>query len=85
MRNIRAKHTNKILISTDMKTKKFNYIKVIQQFFGYCWEDVSEYEANSNGTAKERKLLLHDLKEYRLTGYPTRVIFRREKNTLINN
>ena len=68
-----------------MKNKKFNYIKVIQQFFGYEWEDVSEYEANSNVTTKDRKLLLHDLKEYRLTGYPTRVIFRREKNTIINN
>ena len=85
MQNIRAKHTSKILIFTDMKTKKFNYIKVIQQHYGQGWEDVSEYEANSNGTTKDRKTLLHDLKEYRLTGYLTRVIFRREKNTLINN
>ena len=85
MRNTRTKHTYKILKFTEMKTKKINYIKVIQQYFGNGWEDVSEYEANSNGTAKDKKLLLHDLKEYRLTGYPTRVIFRREKNTLINN
>ena len=62
-----------------MKPKKYNYIKVIQQYFGNGWEDVSEYEANSNGTAKDKKLLLHDLREYRLTGYPTKVIFRREK------
>lgn len=62
-----------------MRTKKYEYLKVIQQFFGNGWEDVSEYEANSNGTAKDKKLLLHDLREYRLTGYPTKVIFRREK------
>ena len=62
-----------------MKTKKYNYIKVIQQFFGYGWEDVSEYEAKSNGAAIDKKHLMHDLKEYRLTGYATRVIFRREK------
>ena len=62
-----------------MKTKKYNYIKVIQQYFGNGWEDVSEYEANSNGAAIDKKLILHDLREYRLTGYPTRVIFRREK------
>lgn len=74
---------------------KYNYVKVIQQFFNgaYGWEDVSEYECNSTGQTKEmsgvfkelkngrkRELtsLEHDLKEYQLTGYPTRVIFRRE-------
>ena len=30
------------------------------------------------GRERELTLLAHDLKEYRLTGYPTRVIFRRE-------
>lgn len=62
-----------------MKPKKYNYIKVIQQYFGNGWEDVSEYEAKSNGTAIDKKHLMYDLREYRLTGYPTRVIFRREK------
>lgn len=72
-----------------MRTNKYNYIKVIQQNYGYGWEDVSEYEANSSFIAKEisnklnpkgRKetLLNHDLREYRLTGYATRVINRRE-------
>ena len=61
-----------------MKTTKCNYIKVIQQHYGQGWEDVSEYEANSTGSARDRKLLMHDLKEYRLTGYPTRTIFRKE-------
>lgn len=61
-----------------MKTTKYNYIKVIQQHYGQGWEDVSEYEANSTGNAKDIKLLVHDLKEYRRTGYPTRTIFRKE-------
>lgn len=74
-----------------MKTNKYNYIKVIQQNCGYGWEDVSEYEANSNfiATGISNKLspkgiketvLNHDLREYRLTGYATRVINRRELN-----
>ncbi len=78
-----------------MKKLKYNYLNVIQQYYGYGWEDVSEYAANSNGVSSElsgsfvilksgRKreltLLTHDVREYRLTGYPTRVIFRREAN-----
>jgi len=62
-----------------MKLNKFNYILVIQQFFGN-WEDMSEYEATATQNAKDKELLRHDLKEYRLTGYPTRVIFRKELN-----
>lgn len=59
---------------------KYNYFKVIQQFYGaYGWEDVSHYEATSTGNAIDKNLLKHDLKEYCTTGYPTRVIFRREK------
>jgi len=81
--------------------KKYNYLNVIQQNYGgYGWEDVSEYDSDSAGNDKShvekmeqvttkigsfrlRKvtLLQHDLKEYRLTGYPTRVIKRRELNT----
>jgi hypothetical protein len=63
-----------------MKTKKYNYNKVIQQNYGQGWEDVSEYETNSQGTTKDKSLLMHDLKEYRLLGYPTRVIFRKSLN-----
>jgi len=62
-----------------MKQNKYNYSLIIQQYYN-VWEDVSEYEANSTGRAKDRKLLQHDKKEYQLTGYPTRVIFRKEKN-----
>jgi len=76
-----------------MKTK-YTYVKVIQQYFG-IWEDVSEYETNSLGTPKDyiqekfasdtlrntkQSLLKHDLKEYKLMGYPVRVIRRKELN-----
>jgi len=79
------------------KKNKFTYLNVIQQNYGKGWEDVSEYEATSNGTSIEmsgkfienksgRKieltLLRHDLIEYRFTGYATRVIFRKERNEL---
>lgn len=80
-----------------MRQNKYEYSNVIQQNYGaYGWEDVSEYEADSTGHSKEmsgkfierpngRKreltLLAHDLKEYRLTGHPTRVIFRRTLKT----
>lgn len=75
--------------------RKYNYLKVIQQNFGQGWEDVSSYECNSyfisseksgvfytdkHGRKREYYLFEHDLKEYRFTGYPTRVIFRREKS-----
>jgi len=75
-----------------MKTNKYTYLKVIQQNFGQGWEDVSEYETNSQGVTKELSdkvinkyghrlsLLQHDLKEYRLMGYPTRVIQRKQLN-----
>lgn len=76
-----------------MKATKYNYLKVIQQHYGQGWEDVSEYECNSafinseksgsfytdkHGRLRERSLIAHDLAEYRLTGYPTRLINRRE-------
>lgn len=76
-----------------MKTLKYKYIKVIQQHYGQGWEDISEYETDSKGEPKEftdtvinpkfpfrkQSLLAHDLKEYRLMGYSTRVIQRKEK------
>jgi len=61
-----------------MRTNKYNYLKVIQQNYGQGWEDVSEYETNSQGVTKDSNLLKHDLKEYRLMGYNTRVIKRKE-------
>ena len=84
-----------------MKTNKFNYLNVIQQNYGFGWEDVSEYEADSTGRSinkslhsgtfhtntktgrtREMTLLSHDFKEYQLTGYHTRIIFRKELNTI---
>jgi hypothetical protein len=64
--------------------RKYNYLLVIQQHFGQGWEDVSEYDATSKGVAIDREpngktTFSHDLKEYRLAGYPTRFISRREK------
>jgi len=77
------------------KQNKYKYLSVIQQYYGQGWEDVSEYETNSSyqnfeksgifytdakGRQRERSLINHDLKEYRLTGYPTRLINRKELN-----
>lgn len=77
-----------------MKTKKYYYCSVIQQNYWCGWEDVSEYETNSQfvnteksgkfytdkrGNKREYSLISHDLKEYRLTGYQTRLINRKSK------
>ncbi len=64
------------------KPKKYNYFRVIQQHYGQGWEDVSYYGCinSSFGMDKEtRDLLSHDFKEYRLMGYATRIISRKEK------
>lgn len=82
-----------------MKTNKYKYLKVIQQNYGQGWEDVSEYETDSEGNHKEFSgkvrqlgngmfkaipLITLDLKEYKLLGYPTRVIRRKELIDIIN-
>lgn len=68
-------------------TNKYTYLKVIQQKFGREWEDASDYETDSTyyplekhfnpSTNKTTTLLNHDLNEYRMMGYPIRVIRRR--------
>lgn len=73
-----------------MKTNKYTYLKVIQQNYGKGWEDVSEYETDSYGVPVEKvqsinsrgtqSLLIHDYKEYKLLGYPTRVVKRKQLN-----
>lgn len=73
---------------------KYIYLAVIQQHFGaYGWEDVSEYATDSTYfpieksdkpnpiTGRPESLLNHDLREYKMHGFPTRVIHRRELNT----
>lgn len=59
------------------RINKWVNLRVIQQHYGYKWEDVSEYNTKEEGY---RELLKHDLKEYRLMGYATRVISRRVLN-----
>jgi hypothetical protein len=79
------------------KTNKFKYLIVIQQYFGTTWEDSSEYECNSNWIPKEvstipnpltkrtESLLAHDLREYKLMGYPTRTVRRKIANNEVQN
>lgn len=77
------------------RVNKYSYVKVIQQHYGQGWEDVSEYECNSNyiplefndkiminskGREYRETLLRHDLREYVLLGYSTRVIKRKVLN-----
>jgi hypothetical protein len=64
---------------------KYKYLLVIQQYYSNCWEDASEYECNSQGLAKDKRLIHEDKKNYILLGYPTRVIFRKELNYDIND
>lgn len=61
---------------------KYEYSKVIQQNYGNGYEDVSMYKTNSTNTIKDKSELncyRNDLKEYKLMGYPTRVINRKTK------
>jgi hypothetical protein len=82
-------------ISNTKRVNKYSYVKVIQQHYGQGWEDVSEYTCNSsymllefndkvmiNNKGREYKetLLKHDLREYSLMGYSTRVINRKVLN-----
>lgn len=66
-----------IIQSTPNATKKpkYSYLWVIQQHYGYGWEDVSEYDKADTKWSDVK----HDINEYRITGYPTRYINRREK------
>ena len=58
-----------------IKQTKYKYVKVIQGYFGYGWEDVSEYGKSGFYTVK------NDLKEYRLSNTGAyRVIDRRVLN-----
>ena len=65
-----------------MKKNKYYYAKVIQQNYGQGWEDASEYETNSlyYHSKEDRQNMKSDLSNYRLMGYPTRVVKRRELN-----
>ena len=61
------------------KKNKYAYATVIQFRYGDLpWEDVSEYR-----TAEEKKNVMRDLKEYRMSGYGQyRAVERRVPNEL---
>jgi hypothetical protein len=71
-----------------MTQNKYNYLAVIQQNYGFGWEDNSEYQTDSKGNPIEYKiikgkkisLLRNDFNEYLKTGYDTRIIKRKELN-----
>ena len=68
-----------------MKSKnKYTWYTIIQQYYIGCgWEDVSHYEHTKSKfwpDKETKELLNHDLAEYRLMGYATRVIRRKELN-----
>jgi hypothetical protein len=78
-----------------MRKNKYNYYLVIQQNYGFGWEDNSHYICKSDRTPLEQSgqfretksglkipisLYMHDLTEYRKTGYNTRTICRKELN-----
>lgn len=72
----------KTINSTQINAKrnKYTYLIVIQQTYGFGWEDNSEYECTSSYVPKDKETYKADLKEYRLTGYNTRSINRKELN-----
>ena len=61
------------------KKNKYAYATVIQFRYGDLpWEDVSEYR-----TTEEKKNVMRDLKEYRMSGYGQyRAVERRVPNEL---
>jgi hypothetical protein len=71
-----------------MKQNKYTYLAVIQQNYGFGWENNSEYQTDSKGNplvydlvkGKYISLLKHDYNEYLRTGYATRIIKRKELN-----
>ena len=61
------------------KKNKYAYATVIQfKYWDLPWEDVSEYR-----TTREKKNVMRDLKEYRMSGYGQyRAVERRIPNEL---
>ena len=60
-----------------MRKNKYNYLWVIQGFYGDSWEDLSEYDKKEYSY----KDVLHDYREYKVSdSYPKRLIKRRVLN-----
>ena len=70
-----------------MNGNKYTYYKVIQQNYGYGWDDVDFYETNSRyffESVEDKKNFKENLRLYRTElPYPVRVVHRKEK-TLFN-
>lgn len=59
------------------RKNKYNYLWVIQGFYGYGWEDLSEYDKKEYSWGDVK----HDYREYCISdNYPKRIINRRELN-----
>ena len=75
-------------MTNTQKQRKYTYLAVIQQNYGHGWEDNSVYFTDSKGNGLVFDLvngvyisnLKHDFKEYKMTGYETRIIKRKELN-----
>lgn len=48
-----------------MKTRKYNYYKVIQGNYGQGWEDLDFHECDSKGVLKNKKELMNNLHAYK--------------------
>lgn len=60
-----------------MKKNKYCYLWVIQGYYGYGWEDLSEYDKSEYSFSDVR----HDIREYRISdSAPKRLINRRVLN-----
>lgn len=62
--------------------KKYVYVVVIQQNYGFGWEDVETFPCDCNGEVKEldKPRLKRECREYKRTGFATRQVFERIKN-----
>lgn len=70
------------IVNQRIMRKKYIYVVVIQQNYGFLWEDVSSYPCNALGQAKDQNLLKTDFKALQRTGWATRQCFMRIKNPL---
>lgn len=64
-----------------MRANKYTYYKVIQENWGYSWDDVDFHETDSHYWPKDRPAYLENKKAYKENSQaPIRVINRRELN-----
>lgn len=69
------------LVNRQITQKRYIYVLVIQQNYGFGWEDMAaQYQCNSSGEAYEPILFKRDFKEFQRTGEATRSHYLRIKN-----